>query len=122
MPCLRQAAKTLCAIGFQIHSTKRIMKKRILKLLFLGLILYLTLLFNYLFIEKLIIKDPCDFHNDTNWLFTLFYDTPSYNGGHPEPSMLNYIVTFLIGAFLGYRIWNYLFERKTLLNLKENDI
>jgi hypothetical protein len=55
-----------------------------------------------LVIEELIIPDPCYYHErETSKIFDLFYELLSVNGGHPTPTILNYLVTIATGGLLG---------------------
>jgi hypothetical protein len=77
-------------------------------LLAIGLILTgaaIMFAFNYLFLEHILIPDPCYYHNrDTTLLFDLFYDLPGYAGGHPTPTIFNLVFTLATGAILGWTI------------------
>ncbi|RYE52165.1 MAG: hypothetical protein EOP48_17035 [Sphingobacteriales bacterium] len=69
-------------------------------------------LLNYCVFENLIIPDPCYYHNrDTGILFELFFDTPSFNGGHPFPSKVNFIVTMAAGITISWATYNVYFSR-----------
>jgi hypothetical protein len=58
---------------------------------------------NYIFIEPLVIPNPCYYHNrDTPALFDLFYDLPAGAGGHPFPTIFNVIFTLTAGVLPGY--------------------
>ena len=62
----------------------------------------ITALFNYLFVERLLIPDPCYYHsNPTNWFFDIFYVLKAEEGYHPFPTMYNFIITVMLGAALG---------------------
>lgn len=81
----------------------------------------MTLSFNFYILEDWIIPDPCYYHGRSNWFFDLFYDKPAFNGGHPWPSKFNYILTFIVGVLIGYKSWNLLFERKTIIVEENNE-
>lgn len=79
------------------------MKKRGLFLLYMTIVLFATLCLNYLFLEKIIIGDPCVYHvRNTGFIFNLFYDTPAFNGGHPFPTLFNFIFTACAGILTGW--------------------
>ena len=63
-----------------------------------------AMIFNYGYLENIIIPDPCYYHSGvkTSALFDLFYSTPTWNGSHPAPTWLNLLLTLLIGASIGY--------------------
>ncbi len=57
----------------------------------------INLLLNFIFIP-----DPCYYHsNDGGWLFNLFYELPAWNGFHPSPNTLNYMLTVTAGLVFG---------------------
>lgn len=59
---------------------------------------------NYIVERLVIIGDPCKFDKSDNELsatFKLFYTISSNTGYHPEPSLLNFSLTTLIGFILG---------------------
>lgn len=78
----------------------------------IGVLTFLVL--NFIILDKLLIPDPCYYHNrETGFLFNLFYDTPSFNGGHPMPTNFNIILTIIIGGLFGHRL------KKTYPNTKK---
>jgi hypothetical protein len=59
------------------------------------------------FIDGLIFPDPCVYHSKeipTNLLFRLFYEVSSSTGGHPEPTLINPVITLLLGGLLGFKL------------------
>jgi hypothetical protein len=71
-----------------------------------------AVLLNYSFIEPLLIPEPCYYHGrEAGFLFNLFYDTPSFAGGHPVPTVLNGISTVAAGGVAGWKA-TALFQRK----------
>jgi len=79
------------------------MPKRIL-IIFLSALAgsILAFIFNYFFLEKILIPDPCYYHShDTNKIFDLFYSLPASEGNHPLPTMFNLIGTLITGAIIG---------------------
>lgn len=59
-------------------------------------------LFNFFFLDKILIPDPCYYHShETSIVFDVFYDLPSSEGYHPFPTIINFILTFIIGAIMG---------------------
>ena len=77
------------------------MKELFKRILFI--LLYVIIFFFLNFIaESIFIPDTCYYHmNDGNYFFNLFYDTPSWNGGHPYPSNFNFLFTIFLGIFFG---------------------
>jgi hypothetical protein len=73
-----------------------------------------ALYFVNLFMEAMIIGDPCLYHSEkTSALFDFFYDLPTWNGCHPAPTKLNLILTVFIPAlFLGFRSANRFYKPK----------
>jgi hypothetical protein len=62
----------------------------------------LALFLNFGVIDRIVVPDPCYYHShDTNWLFDLFYNITSAEGGHPSPSVFNFIFTITAGAAAG---------------------
>ena len=61
--------------------------------------------FNTKVIYPWLIPDYCyyDIH-ETTWLVDLFFDFPGYEGYHPVPSTLGYVLFGGIGGFIGYKI------------------
>jgi hypothetical protein len=75
----------------------------------------LFLLLNYSLLEKLIIPDPCYYHNHqgkTNWLFNLFYSLKAVDGYHPSPTRLNFYLTFVCGFSAALFLYLALEKRK----------
>ncbi|MBO9703179.1 MAG: hypothetical protein J7604_23395 [Sporocytophaga sp.] len=63
----------------------------------------LAFVFNYFILDKILIPDPCYYHNhETNKIFDFFYNLPSSEGFHPFPSIFNFIFTMIIGAICGF--------------------
>lgn len=61
--------------------------------------------FNIIFLEPLLIPDHCYFDmHETTFLVEIFFDFPAYEGYHPVPSTIGYLVFGLIGGFVGYKI------------------
>ena len=75
---------------------------------------------NYFVVEKLLIPDPCYYHNrETGILFKIFFDTPTFNGGHPFPTAVNFLVTLIVGLLTGWVIYRAGFRRfKHFLNFE----
>lgn len=72
----------------------------------------LAFLFNFLFLDKILIPDPCYYHShEPGLLFNIFYDLPAFEGYHPFPSVFNFIFTLTIGAVLGLTVSMYLIRR-----------
>lgn len=62
-------------------------------------------IFNFFFLELFIIPDICYYHShETNFIFDIFYSLPGWNGFHPVPTKYNFIITILIGGYIGYRV------------------
>lgn len=78
------------------------------KLFFTLLIIIGGLLFtyslNYLVLNDLIIGNPNIYkteHNETSMVFDFFYTISSDTGYRPEPSSMNFLITFILGLLLG---------------------
>ena len=62
-------------------------------------------------IDKILIPNPCDYHNkeiETGVIFNLFFDINSGTGYHPEPNVFNLIFTLLMGFLIGFIIWRFI--------------
>jgi hypothetical protein len=69
-------------------------------------------IFNYWYLENIIIPDPCYYHaRETTPIFDIFYSISSVDGDHPVPSAFNYIFTLLIGSLFGWAIAKYLSKK-----------
>jgi hypothetical protein len=74
---------------------------RILFSILLGVLF--ACLINYYVVQRLIIPDPCYYHIEpTTKLFDLFYSLESADGGHPFPTIFNFLFTIVIGALGGF--------------------
>ena len=80
----------------------------------------LSLLFNFLLLDSILIPDPCYYHShDTGWLFDLFYNITTAEGGHPSPSLFNLVFTIATGGAIGYAIARYVLRariEKSMIN------
>lgn len=75
----------------------------------------LAYVLNFFVLEGILIPDPCYYHErETSKIFDLFYDLPSFAGGHPFPTKFNVVFTLTIGAILGLTI------SKIILKKREN--
>lgn len=73
----------------------------------------LVFLFNFLFLDKILIPDPCYYHShDTNMVFDIFYDLPASDGYHPFPSTFNILFTAVLGAIIGLRLSFYVLRKQ----------
>ena len=96
------------------------MSNKLIKTLSLSLGVTGAFFLNYFFIEKFIIPDPCYYHSlDAGILFNLFYDTPSVNGGHPFPSVINLIFTVALGLLIGWKVYKF-FVSKCIESISNN--
>ncbi|WP_299220058.1 hypothetical protein [uncultured Aquimarina sp.] len=79
----------------------------------------MALLINYAVLEEILIPDRCYYHvNEPTKLFDIFYSFPAYNGGHPVPSIFNFICTAFTGAIIGlmnYELIRYLKSKIKML-------
>lgn len=80
-------------------------KNNILKLVLIA-IGAIAMCFFSLLIFGLLVPDECYYHtNKMNYFMSLFYSSGPGDNGHPFPNKLNFIISLLIGGFLGY--WFY---------------
>ncbi len=57
-------------------------------------------------VYELLIPDICYYHtNEMNSFMNLFYSAGGADNGHPEPNILNFITSILIGGILGNGIY-----------------
>jgi hypothetical protein len=69
----------------------------------------LALVFNFGVIDRIVVPDPCYYHtHDTTLLFDLFYNITSAEGGHPSPSIFNFIFTIAAGVAAGIALFRFL--------------
>lgn len=82
-------------------------------LIFAGVIF--AFVFNFSYLEGLIIPDPCYYHfpNRTpSKTFSLFYEITAGEGFHPSASNLNLIVTLGSGVLIGWLMSKIRFNKK----------
>lgn len=78
---------------------------------------------NYFLLEKIIISNPCYYHNKkTTQLFNLFYSIEASNGGHPFPTGLNIVATLLIGGYSGFLFGGFLLKNKKMNKVRPTPI
>lgn len=79
--------------------------KRMLLFLFAMLLgIIFSFIINLLIIDKLVIGDPCRFHNkdiETGKVFDFFYVMNSSTGFHPEPSINYFMLLLIAGIVIG---------------------
>jgi hypothetical protein len=74
----------------------------------------LAFLFNFLLLDRMLIPDPCYYHtHEAGKLVRLFYEFTSHSGGHPFPTIFNFIFTIAAGGTIGYFLARYLMKRKS---------
>ena len=80
------------------------MLRRSIKSLALFLISIIGVAFlNFGIVEQIIIPDPCLYHTkETTFLWNLFYTLSGAEGYHPFPTLLNFILTLIVGVFVGF--------------------
>jgi hypothetical protein len=83
-----------------------------LKILIYPAAIFGSLILNYAVFERLLIPDECYYHSHaTNALFDIFYNTSSGSGGHPEPTIFNFIFTLIVGILLARGITRFFINR-----------
>ena len=66
----------------------------------------LMFLISFTLIYDLLIPDICYYHiNQMNSFMNLFYSAGPADNGHPEPNLLNFLISLFIGGILGYWIY-----------------
>ena len=89
------------------------MKSKKLKWLIIISCSLLALILNLAIIDKIIIPDPCYYHfNEMNSFMIFFYSASPASGGHPEPNILNLLVTIIIGGLLGKGLIQFISNKK----------
>lgn len=69
-------------------------------------------LINFTVIYDLLIPDVCYYHmNEMNPLMNLFYSAGGGSNGHPEPNFLNFLVSILVGGFIGYKVFKLVMKK-----------
>jgi hypothetical protein len=68
----------------------------------IGIAIYI----NIFWIEPVLIPDPCYYHTNilSGWK-SYFYHITAISNGHPEPNWLNWLLTILIGAYIGIIVY-----------------
>lgn len=67
----------------------------------------------------LLIPDDCYYHtNEPNSLIKLLYNFPSSEGGHSIPSVFNFLLFGLSGAYLAIKLTKYILSR---IELRKNN-
>jgi hypothetical protein len=103
----------------QLQNTKELMKKGKgilfkISMVILFMVVY-GLIMNFI-IYQIFIPDECYYHShDTTTLIELLFDFPAYNGYHPVPSKLGYILFCIFGFIAGSLLFR-------LTKSKENGI
>jgi hypothetical protein len=73
----------------------------------------LAFLFNFLLLDRMLMPDPCYYHShEAGTVVRLFYEFTSDSGGHPFPTIFNFIFTIAEGGAAGYFLACYLLKRK----------
>jgi hypothetical protein len=77
-----------------------------------------ALIFNFGFLERILIPDPCYYHtNETTALFDMFYGLSASEGYHPFPTLFNFLFTLSIGIALGILLNKVIHERRRMAGL-----
>lgn len=64
-----------------------------------------ALIINYKLLEIFLIPDVCYYHfQKPSFIFELFYSLPTWNGGHPFPTLFNLFITIGLGTIMGYKL------------------
>ena len=86
--------------------------KKILGISFIAAGALVMIYLNYTLIYDLIIPDPCYYHtHEMNFIMKIFYTTDSAANGHPEPNMVNVLLSGVAGAWGSQKILFYLKSR-----------
>ena len=75
-------------------------------------------LISFTVLYDLLIPDICYYHiHEMNSFLNLFYSAGSASNGHPEPNILNFILSLLVGGIIGNGIYK-LVTKKNELKIK----
>ena len=67
---------------------------------------FITAIFSFTVLYYLLIPDLCYYHShEMNYIMSLFFTAYPGSNGHPEPNFINFIVSFLIGSYVGFVIF-----------------
>ena len=59
--------------------------------------------FSFTWLYDFLIPDPCYYHShEMNYFMGLFFSALSASNGHPEPNLVNFILSFLVGSLIGF--------------------
>ncbi len=114
--CCLKKVKHIC----KMNKIKFIRLSLTTVLMCLGVMATFTL--NYLYLDPLLIPDPCLYHNadKRGVLIKIFYCFPGWEGYHPFPSNFNFILTAALGAYAGFKLAKYSL-RKVRYRIKITD-
>lgn len=69
------------------------------------------ILVSLLIVWPILIPDDCYYHtHDKNLLIFLLYNFPSSEGGHSVPSVFNFLIFGLSGAFLAVKLTKFIMK------------
>lgn len=90
---------------------------KIFNLVYIFLGGFLVFIFSFTLIYYILIPDVCYYHtNKMNFLMNLFYSAGPADNGHPEPNLLNFVVSFIIGGILGNISYRFIIKKKLNTN------
>lgn len=73
---------------------------------------------SFTLLYDLLIPDICYYHtHEMNSFLNLFYSAGPASNGHPEPNILNFVLSLLVGGIIGNGIYKIL-TKKTELKIK----
>ena len=77
-----------------------------LKYIIISLFSIGLMLLNQTIVYEILIPDLCYYHeNEMNLILELFYAANGGSNGHPEPTILNFFFSLILGGFIGFRIY-----------------
>jgi hypothetical protein len=89
----------------QLQHTKEPMKKGRGILVKISMVIFFMVVYGLVMnfiIYPIFIPDDCYYHNhDTTNTIELLFDFPAYNGYHPVPSKLGYLIFSVLGLIIG---------------------
>lgn len=67
---------------------------------------FVTSFFSFTVLYYLFIPDLCYYHShEMKCIMSLFFSAYPGSNGHPEPNLTNFIVSFLVGSYIGFVIF-----------------
>jgi len=90
-------------------------KSKTLKWILISIFGIGMVLTSFTLLYDLLIPDICYYHtHEMNSFLNLFYSAGPASNGHPEPNILNFILSLLVGGIIGNGIYKMLTKKTEL--------